>query len=254
MKKASLSIITVSYKNLSGLKKTFESIQCLLTQQTPSVQWVVVDAASDSETLEYLKKIESITSNFSYIFERDNGIYDAMNKGVKKAVGEYALFLNAGDTITNESNLNEAIKKIDLGYDAIFLGAYYDYGKYRYLRSPKSLCYARYGMPANHQAIIYKKAFLEAHPYPLKYGLSEDYWLSATLLKCNSNCAAYEIPISRFEVGGVSTVRFWEVCASMASIQREVLSLSQIKICAYYIRRILIMTANYLIHKTMRNA
>jgi hypothetical protein len=109
-------------------------------------------------------------------------------------------------------------------------------------------------MPANHQAIIYKRDLLLCHPYPLKYGLSEDYWLSATLLKHQANCAMLNVPIASFEVGGISTLRFWKVCSSMAKIQRDILFLPYAKISLYYLRRFSTMSINYLMHKLLRNA
>lgn len=253
MQNIQLSIITVSYKNIAGIKRTFESLRELLTNHSNSVEWLVIDAASDSETLEYLEQTSIHHPNFVFSFKKDKGIYDAMNKGVTLATGQYVWFLNAGDTLVKDSDWDKILDSLHSNYDSIFCSVYYDYGTYSYLRQPRHLSYAKYGMPANHQGILYNRKFLNEHPYPLKYGLSEDYWLSASLLKNNATFKLLHTPIARFEVGGVSTIKFMHVCRSMATIQKDVLSLNSLKIKFFYLRRITVMSINYIIFKFSRH-
>ncbi|MCY1285899.1 colanic acid biosynthesis glycosyltransferase WcaE [compost metagenome] len=241
-----LSIVTVSYKNIDGLRKTFNSLRALLQAYPNSIQWIVVDAASNDGTLEFLIDTKNQYHNISFISEKDRGIYDAMNKGVTMASHKYIWFLNAGDT---SMATDELLINLNTHHDALFFGAYYEYGRYKYYRPPKPLGYATYGMPANHQAIFYKKEVLERNPYPLSFGLSQDYWLSTQLLSNNSTYHIYDKPIVKFEVGGISTTNYLAVCSDMAKIQREVLKLNRLKIFAFYLRRVVVMTANYLIHR-----
>jgi glycosyltransferase involved in cell wall biosynthesis len=97
-----ISIITINYNNLEGLKKTLESV---VNQTWKEFEYIVIDGASTDGSAEYIK---SQSSNIDYwVSESDGGIYNAMNKGIVKASGEYLLFLNSGDHLIG----NDALKK-----------------------------------------------------------------------------------------------------------------------------------------------
>ncbi|MGZ4044548.1 MAG: glycosyltransferase family 2 protein [Bacteroidia bacterium] len=99
-----LSIITINYNNLEGLKKTMESV---INQTSMAFEYIVIDGGSTDGSREI---IESNTSKIAYwISEKDNGIYDAMNKGIRKAAGEYLLFLNSGDTLFERNTIEKVI-------------------------------------------------------------------------------------------------------------------------------------------------
>lgn len=87
-----LSIITINYNNLEGLKRTVESV---VGQTWKEFEYIIIDGGSTDGSAEY---IDSQSRNFDYwVSEPDKGIYNAMNKGIIKATGEYLLFLNSGD-------------------------------------------------------------------------------------------------------------------------------------------------------------
>ncbi|MBR3455641.1 MAG: glycosyltransferase [Bacteroidaceae bacterium] len=87
-----LSIITINYNNCKGLEKTLESIS---NQSTKDFEWCVIDGGSTDGSVEVLRKNESLITYWKS--EPDSGIYDAMNKGIKAANGDFLLFLNSGD-------------------------------------------------------------------------------------------------------------------------------------------------------------
>lgn len=89
----SLSVITVCLNDGTGIKKTAESIS---TQTDSDFEWVVVDGGSTDGTCDYLRNVSAVSTLIS---EQDTGIYNAMNKGIGAASGDYLLFLNAGDTL-----------------------------------------------------------------------------------------------------------------------------------------------------------
>ena len=109
-----LSIITINYNNLEGLKRTVESV---INQTWQEFEYVVIDGGSTDGSAEY---IESQNEYFDYwVSEPDKGIYNAMNKGIAKATGEYLLFLNSGDHFFNNDVLkqnNELIGSHDIIY------------------------------------------------------------------------------------------------------------------------------------------
>jgi len=106
-----LSIITINYNNASGLRKTVESV---LSQSTHDFEYIVVDGGSTDGSVEYLESQNSElkTQNFSFISEKDNGIYNAMNKGIRMAQGEYLHFLNSGDWLADEKVVENMLKTL----------------------------------------------------------------------------------------------------------------------------------------------
>lgn len=95
-----LSIITINYNNCKGLKKTIDSV---VSQTFRDFEWIVIDGGSTDGSRELL---EQYAEQFAYwVSEPDKGIYNAMNKGIKVAQGEYLQFLNSGDWLCDETAL-----------------------------------------------------------------------------------------------------------------------------------------------------
>ena len=114
MLKTKLSIITINYNNLAGLKKTVESV---VNQTYQEFEYIVIDGGSTDGSKEF---IESQRNKIDYwVSEPDNGIYNAMNKGILNASGEYLLFLNSGDHLFDNKVINANIQYI-LKYDLIY--------------------------------------------------------------------------------------------------------------------------------------
>ena len=104
-----ISIITVVLNNLCGFKDTAESI--LSQTSLKNVEWIVIDGGSHDGTRE---AIISFADKITYwVSEPDHGIYDGMNKGIKKATGDYTLFLNAGDTFAAKDTIAQFCKIAD---------------------------------------------------------------------------------------------------------------------------------------------
>ena len=117
-----ITIVTVTYNNLLGLKATCESVFNLIEKE---FQWVVIDGDSTDGTKEFLNDIflEDKNKRLVYLSEPDRGLYDAMNKALALIEGGYVLFLNAGDTLISPDTLCRVKALIDAnpGY-AIYAG------------------------------------------------------------------------------------------------------------------------------------
>ena len=99
-KKPLISIITINFNDKIGLQRTFDSV---FAQDFNDFEYIVIDGGSNDGSKEL---IEENTDKISYwISEPDKGIYNAMNKGIKVANGEYLLFLNSGDKFYNKKSL-----------------------------------------------------------------------------------------------------------------------------------------------------
>ena len=96
-----ISIITINYNNAEGLQKTSASV---VSQSFQDFEFIVIDGNSTDNSIEIIKQNNRI--NF-WVSERDNGIYDAQNKGILKSSGEYALFLNSGDVLIDNTVLQK---------------------------------------------------------------------------------------------------------------------------------------------------
>ena len=215
------SIITVTLNHLRGLQRTWESVQ---SQVFHDFEWIVVDGASQDGTLQFLQMLKA--SVLRWISEPDTGLYEAMNKGIAMAGGNYILFLNAGDLLAGADVLqiiyNEAIKA---SYpDFIYGDAYERVGGRIYLKKARSHRTIWYGMFTHHQAMIYNRAALGDLRYRTRYKLAADFALTSEFLSRASVVHRVPIPICVFEGGGVtSTLRAhlqgmieqWYICYSI---------------------------------------
>lgn len=216
------SIITVVYNDLTGLVLTQSSI----TSQTFSdFEWIVVDGGSSDGTIQYLEQCD--ITNILWLSERDRGIYDAMNKGIKLSTGEYLLFLNAGDLFSQFDTLalvNQALIAA-VNPDVLFGGTEYIFPDGRVVfREPKNLEKSIWhGLPANHQATYYKRQTLCGVLYDLKYKICGDYFLIATLYKAGIQAIYMHIPLVKFSVGGTSYLNRTSLFLEPYAIQRDIL-------------------------------
>ena len=116
-----LSIITINRNNAAGLEKTMRSVA---SQVRGDFEYVVIDGASTDESVEVIRSFEaSFGERLKWISESDKGIYNAMNKGIGMATGDYLQFLNSGDSLVSDDitkRMTEALKS--KGYPSILYG------------------------------------------------------------------------------------------------------------------------------------
>jgi glycosyltransferase involved in cell wall biosynthesis len=183
------SIITVTYHAESVLEETILSV---VSQTYHNLEYIIVDGASKDRTLsivnKYRDKIQAVVS------EPDKGLYDAMNKGLKMAKGEYVCFLNAGDTfheddtlqlIVHQLNKSNVLPDVIYGETAL-VDAQRHFVRMRRLQTPDTLNWKsfRQGMLVCHQAFIAKRALAET--YDLNYRFSADFdWCIRVMKKAS---------------------------------------------------------------------
>jgi glycosyltransferase involved in cell wall biosynthesis len=103
-----LSIITVNLNNHSGLRKTIDSV---VNQTYADYEYIIIDGSSSDRSLEVIK--EYLDKIDYWVSESDKGIYNAMNKGIKKAKGDYCYFLNSGDFLYSNDTLEKVFNLCD---------------------------------------------------------------------------------------------------------------------------------------------
>lgn len=218
-----ISIITVCFDNLSGLKATVDSVSA---QNAVSMEHIIIDGGSSDGTKEYLLGL--CHDGLHWISERDNGIYDAMNKGIDISCGKYVLFLNAGDVFFNEMSLNtvlDTLSETNYLFDTLFYGATLVLGSGSgHYRKARGFEYVWHGVPANHQATLYRRSIMPK--YPTKFVICGDYYAAAKLFLLGAKQLVIDVPIVKFDMGGVSSKRLLRLCIEAWTIQRDVLQLN----------------------------
>lgn len=191
------SVITVTLNNLEGLRKTRQS---LIDQNDTNHEWVVIDGGSTDGTIDYLEQ-----DYIHFISEPDNGIYDAMNKGIEQAKGKYIIFMNAGDCFANKSVLGHLQKSAEAGNaDFIYGDSLEITGNVAEIKKSRHYTKIKQGMFTHHQAMIYKTEKLVGLRYDTSYKISADYDFTLRFLKNCERVSYLPEPLCLFQSGGIS--------------------------------------------------
>ena len=201
-----LSVITINYNNKSGLQKTFDSI---VNQTFTDYEYIVIDGGSSDGSKEV---IEEYSSKINYwVSEKDKGIYNAMNKGIVQAKGEYCLFLNSGDWLV-DSDVLEKVFLLKLEKD-IFYGnilKVYSSLKIERDKSPQSSFLTLADMffsTLNHPStFIKKKLFNEYGLYNEEYKIVSDWAFFLKVIGLYNVSVKYiDVDISYYDTTGISS-------------------------------------------------
>jgi putative colanic acid biosynthesis glycosyltransferase len=187
------SVITITFNNRDGLRKTADSIQ---SQTHSDIEWIIIDGHSMDGTQDDFINYSSA----KIISEPDKGIYDAMNKGIERATGDYIIFMNAGDLFANENILNDVSKFCTDAPDFIYGDAIED----DYLKRARPHSKISWGMFTHHQAMFYNRLSLADMRYDQRYKIAADYDLTLRFWKRAKHVVYATIPVCIFETGGVS--------------------------------------------------
>lgn len=195
------TVITVCRNAAASIEETIKSV---IEQDYPKVEYLIIDGQSTDATPSILKKYKKQTTRI--ISEKDSGIYNAMNKGIRLATGDFVLFLNAGDRFHDVKVLSSVASKIepetDIAYgDVVTFGA----------NQPKQLVKfnrtSTYFLMNNticHQAIFTGRPLLNPG-FDEKYQIAADYnWLLGTLRRKNINQLYLDQVIAYYSLDGVS--------------------------------------------------
>lgn len=196
-----LSIITVSYNDIAGLRRTRDSIR---SQTFRDFDWIVVDGGSTDGSKDFLSEHQAETA--WWCSERDSGIFNAMNKGIGHAEGEYTLFLNSGDTLYAPDTLKEVFGRTssaDIVYGD-WTEALPRHPAKRCYSPEKVNCYTFAVRPLCHQTAFVRTSLLKQSPYDESYRICADWakWIELS----KRGCTFEHIPVivCHFVLGGLS--------------------------------------------------
>lgn len=192
-----ITVITVTYNALPALQQTLKSFDL---QDYSDTECIIVDGFSDDGTSEFLRSYKGIHS-ILWISEPDRGIYDAMNKGVRMAHGEYCIFMNAADTFVNKHTLCEVVEK---GLDAeIVYGDIIKQGKIKRSLNPRN-CHKMYYC---HQSAFIRTTCLKEFPFDINYRMSADFKQSKQLFLAGKSFKHIDVIVTDFDTCGISNIK-----------------------------------------------
>ena len=177
--KPTFSIITVTYNAEKVLEETIQSV---IAQTYRNVEYIIVDGASKDNTLKIIEKYQEHISIM--VSEPDKGLYDAMNKSIRMATGNYLCFLNAGDKLHEKGTLQRIAETLndkelpDVIYgETAIVDEKGNFLHMRRLSTPKHLTWKSFkqGMLVCHQSFLAKRELALKHPYDLQYRFSADF-------------------------------------------------------------------------------
>jgi glycosyltransferase involved in cell wall biosynthesis len=212
-----LSIITVNYNDAEGLRKTLASVA---EQTYRDIEHIIVDAASTDGSVEvikeYVREVESGKRKVESVVwssEPDKGIYDGMNKGIKKATGEYCQFLNSGDSLAGPDVTERMMAAMEDGIDIL-------YGNMRKI-GVKQSAVDRSSRRDEVTLNIFYRGCLNHSPAYIKRSLFDEYGYYDETLKICSDWKFYmqsivlgkaitkhvDIVVTHFDMNGISETR-----------------------------------------------
>jgi len=198
-----LSIITVVYNSEHLLEKTILSVKA---QTYDNIEYIIIDGNSTDHTIDIINKYKDDID--FWLSESDKGLYDAMNKGIEKANGDYLWFLNSGDLVFSQNTVEEIFNNFtnaDIYYgETMMIDSKGNDIGIRRLKTPENLNWKslQKGMVICHQAIIVKSSISSNYNLIYKYSADFDWVLSA--LKRSTNIINTKQIIARYLQEGLS--------------------------------------------------
>ncbi len=198
-----LSIITINYNNVNGLQKTINSV---INQTLKNFEFIIIDGCSTDNSTDLLKKFAG-QINYS-TSEPDNGIYNAMNKGIRHANGEYCFFLNSGDWLVNNYILDEVFKSdnnVDIIFGNLFVTSDNKVIGKAYGKNDLSF-YDVYSGVIKHQATFFRRTLFDRFGlYNEKFKIISDReYFIRTIGLGGASYKYLDIDIACFDNGGIS--------------------------------------------------
>ncbi len=201
-----LSVITIVYNNARDIERTMLSV---LNQTYEAIEYIVVDGASNDGTLEIIKRYEGRIAKL--VSEKDKGIYDAMNKGLALATGDYVIFMNSGDEFYDIGTVEKVFDTapnadIYYGETEMVNDERESLGQRRH-KAPAKFTWRdfKFGMSISHQAIYIRRSLTQ--PYDPKYQLSADIdWIIRAAKKA-IKIVKVDGYVAKYLVGGMSKAR-----------------------------------------------
>ena len=193
------SIITINYNNNVGLRKTIESV---INQSCKDFEYIIIDGGSTDGSVDIIKEYSDYITY--WVSEPDKGIYNAMNKGIKIARGEYLNFMNSGDSFYDSNVLENSLPYLTA--DIVHGRLFYYCGRERsvYLKNEPNMQHFL-DNTLNHQSSFIARKLFKDSLYDENYKIVSDWkFFMEKLIFQNCSFVSIPVKVGLFEEGGIS--------------------------------------------------
>ena len=189
-----ISVVTVCYNAVDTIEKTILSV---INQTYQNIEYIIIDGASTDGTVDIINKYRDKIGYF--VSEPDKGIYNAMNKGIKVATGEWINFMNAGDAFFSNSVVTEVVKNIEKGSIIIYGDTMVHYSEGKKLYKPIPLDNIEKKMFFNHQSSFANTACMKNYLFDESYKLCADYKFHYDIYKKGMKFQYVQVVIANYD-------------------------------------------------------
>ena len=204
------TIITVAYNEGRGIAKTIQSV---IGQHYENIEYLIIDGNSSDRTIEIAEKLaQEAKCDIKIYSEEDFGIYNAMNRGITRATGDFTIFMNAGDSFWNRMVLSDIASQINENGEAIYYGQAYlmKNGKCKGVKELSNFGKSEHdalmkGYMPVHQSIAVPTVLLKRHYFNEEYKIRADYdWLMRAY-KEGIRFVNMGFPVCKYDCSGLSS-------------------------------------------------
>lgn len=231
-----ISVITIVYNGENEIERTIKSV---INQTYQNIEYILIDGGSTDSTMSVVEKYHNFFTKI--VSERDNGIYNAMNKGLSYVTGDYVIFANSGDAIASETvfqSMIDTLTKQENMPDLVY-GNYAESYEGNVSREIQSYGHERvwYGMFASHQSMFYRAGLIKEFNiiFDESYKVAADYKFTLQVVANSKYFLKLPICISLFDTTGVSCSNQDLGLYEADRARKEVLRMSYLK------RRVIIL-------------
>ena len=199
-----MSIVTVVYNGAATLERTIQSV---LGQSCPSIEYIIVDGGSTDGTLDLIQRYEDRLA--LWVSEKDKGIYDAMNKGVALCTGEWVALINADDWYEPDAvarAMEASRRRADINIVHGDIWIHYPNG-HRKLKKAKrnGFLLKHWEMVLNHPSFFVRRSYYQGRPFDATLRVSGDHkWTLAAWMESRGQFLYLPVPLANFTAGGAS--------------------------------------------------
>ena len=238
-----ISVVTECYNASKAIEETLLSV---INQTYEDVEYIVIDGGSTDGTVDIIKKYSDKISY--WVSEPDKGIYDAMNKGIDAATGDWINFMNAGDTFCSNHTIENLFKSSDIQgemAEVVYgnIRCKYEWGME--VRSPEPLNKIMDHMPFCHQAVFVKTSLMKNNHFNIRYRYASDYEFFYNIYLEHGKFIYVPVEIADYDIlSGVSYMQSYKVEKEYAIINGKIES--NIWKMQNLLRRIIMVIKNFI--------
>lgn len=190
-----ISVVTVCFNAVGSIEETMLSV---LNQTYTKIEYIIIDGGSTDGTVDVIKKYADRLAY--WVSEPDKGIYDAMNKGIAAATGDYINFMNAGDTFVSPDTIKSLVSKIDISYDIVYGDTIHVAKWGEYLSKAVNLDNFRSQMPFGHQSTFVKLPLMKKKRFDTSFRCCGDYHFLYNCYHDDKRFLYIPITVSRYDL------------------------------------------------------